>query len=487
MAFGFSPKHIQEFILDNLSQEQFLVLAIEAVKKLGWNIGYTSETGFIAYTKFSMSSWSEEITVKIEDGNATLKSECTGSQMVDWGKNKKNIEAFIVSINELRSIFTTEELAQKYEEMKSGISAQKEDMLSQPLPDKKEKITDFLAIFKPVKGYFITPILLNTNIIVFILMAISGTNILLPDNESLIKWGANFRPLTLEGDWWRLISNCFLHIGILHLAMNMYALLYIGLLLEPLLGRTRFIIAYLLTGLTASIASLWWHDFTISAGASGAIFGMYGVFLAMLTTNLIEKSARKALLTSIAVFVGYNLLNGMKGGIDNAAHIGGLIGGLVIGYAYLPSLKKNEATNLKYSTIGILTIIILAISFIVYKNIPNDIGEYDKKIKEFVSMEKKALEVFSLPENTPKEKTLSEIQNKGLYYWNENIKLLNSLERLKLPDEIQTRNKKLLTYCDLRIKSYNLIYKAIKQDSDNYKDSIEYYNTQIETVIDGLK
>ena len=93
MAFGFSPKHIQEFILDNLSQEQFLVLAIEAVKKLGWNIGYTSETGFIAYTKFSMSSWSEEITVKIEDGNATLKSECTGSQMVDWGKNKKNIEA----------------------------------------------------------------------------------------------------------------------------------------------------------------------------------------------------------------------------------------------------------------------------------------------------------------------------------------------------------------------------------------------------------
>jgi len=103
--------------------------------------------------------------------------------------------------------------------------------------------------------------------------------------------------------------------------MNMYALLYISLLLEPHLGRTRFLTVYLLTGLTASLASLWWHNLTISAGASGAIFGMYGVFLSMHTTNLIEKSARKALLTSIAVFVGYNILNGLKpnSGIDNAA------------------------------------------------------------------------------------------------------------------------------------------------------------------------
>ena len=127
--------------------------------------------------------------------------------------------------------------------------------------------------------------------------------------------------------------------------MNMYALLYIGVLLEPILGRSRFISAYLLTGLTASITSLWWHDLTISAGASGAIFGMYGVFLAMLTTNVIEEAKRKALLTSIAIFVGYNLIYGLKGGIDNAAHIGGLLGGLVIGYASILSLKKPECDH----------------------------------------------------------------------------------------------------------------------------------------------
>jgi rhomboid protease GluP len=317
-------------------------------------------------------------------------------------------------------------------------------------------------------------------------MAMSGVNIMLPDNESLLNWGANFRPMTLEGEWWRLITNCFLHIGIFHLLMNLYALLYIGVLLEPHLGRTRFISAYLLTGITSSMASLWWHDITISAGASGAIFGMYGVFLAMLTTNLIEKTARKTLMTSIAIFVGYNLINGLKGGIDNAAHIGGLTGGLVIGYALIPSLKKPEENNLKFVTIGFLSILILVPSFVVYKKLPNDIGTYDTKIKEFVSMEAMALEVYNLPTNTPNDEILYGIKDRGIYYWNENIKLIDSFKDLDLPLEIRARNILLKEYCELRIKSYELLYKAISEDTDQYKSQIVDYEKKINAIINEL-
>lgn len=323
------------------------------------------------------------------------------------------------------------------------------------------------------------------NIAVFILMILSGVNAFLPDSESLIQWGANFRPITLEGEWWRLITSCFLHIGVFHLLMNMYALLYIGLLLEPHLGRARFLGAYLLTGIFASITSLWWHDLTISAGASGAIFGMYGVFLAMLTTNFIEKSARKALLTSIAVFIGYNLLNGLKGGIDNAAHIGGLISGLIIGYAYFPSLKNNNEPKWKYITIGFLTFIVLSSSSFVYRQIPNDIGEYDKRMKAFVTMESKAIEIYNLPENTPNHEILLKIKN-GLHYWNESIKLINELDQLNLPEQLHIRNKKLIQYCDLRLKSYEIIYKAIDEDTDQYRLQIDDYTIQIENIINEL-
>ena len=89
MAIGLSPKFSSTIGLDDLSKEHFLVIALEAATQLGWNIGYKSENGFVAYTKFSMSSYSEEVKFTIDNGLVTIKSECTCSQLVDWGKNKK--------------------------------------------------------------------------------------------------------------------------------------------------------------------------------------------------------------------------------------------------------------------------------------------------------------------------------------------------------------------------------------------------------------
>ena len=308
MAFGFSPKNVQEYKLDNLDKEHFLVFAIEAASELDWNVSFISETGFIAYTKFSMSSWSEEVTIKIENGVANIKSECTGAQIMDWGKNKRNVNELIYVIERIKKELKQTEIESKVIELRQKYVSNEEDILTKPLSTSKEKITNFFSIFKPTEGYFVTPILININILIFIVMILSGVHFLLPENQSLLEWGANFRPLTLAGQWWRLFSAIFLHIGILHLLLNMYALLYIGLLLEPYLGKTRFIAAYFISGIAASVTSLWWHDLIISAGASGAIFGMYGVFLALLTTNLLDKSVKKALLASIAVFVGYNIL-----------------------------------------------------------------------------------------------------------------------------------------------------------------------------------
>lgn len=486
MAAGFTPKHIEEFPLDDLTQQQLLVLANETAIKMGWKINYLSDNGLIAYTDKGAFSWNAEIKIKIENGFANIQSASTGSEMVDWGRNKKNVARFLSCFDELKFTLTNEELDAKYQELKEQLVSQEEDILKLPPATTTEHIKDFFSIFKPVQGFFITPILLDLNILIFILMVLSGVNVMQPDNESLLNWGANFRPMTLEGEWWRLITNCFIHIGIFHLLMNMYALLYIGILLEPHLGKTRFIAAYLLSGITASIVSLWWHDLTISAGASGAIFGMYGVFLAMLTTNLIEKTARKALLTSIAVFVGYNLIYGLKGGIDNAAHIGGLLGGIIIGYAFIPGLKKPDEKKLKFGTIGLLSILILVSSFVVYQKLPNDIGKYDAKIKEFVAMEAIALEVYNLPPDTPNSKILYGLKDRGIYYWKENIKLIESFKDLDLPAEIRAKNKLLKEYCELRIKSYELLYKAVSEDTDKYLMQIEAYNRQIEAKINEL-
>lgn len=489
MAFGFSPKHVKEYDIENLDHNYFLVLAIEAALKLKWNVGFVSETGFIAYTMFSWASWGEEISIKIKDNKVYVKSEITGLQLIDWGKNKKNIEKLFLTIEDLKKVLTKEDIESKRIELKQKYFSKEKNSLNKPVSTTKSKITDFPSIFKPTDGYFATPILISLNTLIFLVMVTSGVNILLPEKQSIINWGANFGPLTLDGQWWRLFTACFIHIGIFHLLMNMYALLFIGLLLEPYLGKTRFFAAYLIAGIAASVTSLWWNNFTmISAGASGAIFGMYGVFLALLTTNLLDKSIKKPLLISIAVFVGYNILNGFKpnSGIDNAGHIGGLITGLIIGYAFIPSLKHDENTGIKFSTIGILTTVLLVSSVLIYKSLPNDFAIYETKLKKFAEIESMALEVYHLPKGTPNKVILSELKDRGIYYWNEDLKLVNSFEKLNLPRGIREKNRLLKKYCELRLKNYKLIYKAIKENTDRYTNQINKYNQKIEAIIKEL-
>ncbi|WKW45458.1 rhomboid family intramembrane serine protease [Myroides sp. JBRI-B21084] len=215
-------------------------------------------------------------------------------------------------------------------------------------PSNDNEVKEFIDFLKPNEGYFITPIIIYLNILIFMIMVFTGLGFFSFKGQDLLAWGANFRPSTTNGEWWRLLTSTFLHGGLIHLIANMYGLLFVGIFLEPLLGRTKYLTVYLLMGILASCASLWWYDATVSVGASGAIFGLYGLFLALLLTKIFPPDFGKAFFTSTLIFIGYNLLMGLNGGIDNAAHIGGLLSGFVVGLILYPTLKKqveNEPTE----------------------------------------------------------------------------------------------------------------------------------------------
>jgi rhomboid protease GluP len=267
----------------------------------------------------------------------------------------------------------------------------------------------------------------------------------------------------------------------------MYALWYIGLQLEPVLGRWPFLVAYLLAGVVASTNSLWWHELTASAGASGAIFGMYGLFLALLTTNLFHKNVRQPLLASMAVFVGYNLLSGTQEGIDNAAHLGGLIGGLVLGFAYLPSLRDKAEPYLAAATSGVLVMVVAIGVFFSVKYLPNDLATYQQKMEKFVAQEAIALEVYQLPEGSSNESILYGLQERGIYYWRENLKILNTVDKLNLPAHLVERNRLLREYCQIRIRHYRLLYKAIDEETEAYQKQIEHYDRQLGILLKKIK
>jgi membrane associated rhomboid family serine protease/Flp pilus assembly protein TadD len=179
----------------------------------------------------------------------------------------------------------------------------------------------------------VTTALLAINILVFILMVAQGVSIENPTTQDLIRWGANFGQLTLAGQWWRIISHMFVHIGFFHLALNMWFLYSLGPECERFLGSITYTALYFLAGIAGGLASLMWHPYAVSAGASGALFGVLGVMIAAYKfgESSLPSSLVRGRLQSLLVCVGISVVWGFVGRVDNAAHAGGFVIGLIVG------------------------------------------------------------------------------------------------------------------------------------------------------------
>jgi len=180
----------------------------------------------------------------------------------------------------------------------------------------------------------VTQGLVGINLAVFIGMALSGASVMGPEGETLLAWGANFGPYTLGGQWWRLLTSVFVHIGFLHLAFNLWCLWSLGEMAERLYGHATFACIYLLCGISGSLGSLWWHRFpALSAGASGATLGIAGAVIASMKLGEVRSVGFcPGTIQSLIGFVGFNVAFGLiSGTIDNACHFGGLAAGVVLG------------------------------------------------------------------------------------------------------------------------------------------------------------
>lgn len=220
-----------------------------------------------------------------------------------------------------------------------------------------KRAEEIFAIRKP----YVTYALLAINILLFIIMVfVSGDGVYGFQTETLVKFGGNVKSLVLNGEYWRLIASAFLHDGFLHLICNMYALYVLGIQLENFFGKTRFAIIYLFSAITGNLLSLVFADpNVVSIGASGAIFGLFGSLLYFGYYYRVYLGT--VLRTQIVPVILINLLFGIvTPGIDNAAHIGGLIGGVFISMGIgvkFKSTKSDMINGMIVSTLYLLFLI----------------------------------------------------------------------------------------------------------------------------------
>jgi len=234
-----------------------------------------------------------------------------------------------------------------------------------------------------------TYLLVGINCAVFLLMVARGVSMWSPTVGQLMYFGAdNAGSVLIDGQWWRIVTAMFVHVGFIHIALNMWCLWNLGLLAEPLMGSFGLFAVYILTGAAGNLLSTGWnwyrpmHDgasivFPTGAGASGAVFGIAGALIVLLKSKRlpIPQQELKRLRKSVIYFAAINLVIGLSVGlgngiagveIDNSAHIGGFICGLLFAVPLVPRIGSPHGEFQTRMRLAVASIVILLVLFGFY-------------------------------------------------------------------------------------------------------------------------
>jgi len=497
MALGLTARATRKALWEKGSQLKFLVVAAATIEDLNWKLEEITEEGLVAHTRVSIRSAGEEVRISFQKEEMIIKSECVGIQPIAFGKNISNIKKFIKRFKEVSLLTTDNDTVKNYFVLKERMH-EEASKAQKVVTNSKEKLTDFFALFFSNKDFYFTSKILALNVLIYLVMAMTGAFNNIHLYEALHNFGGSHRGLINDGEWWRLFTAAFVHGGFLHLFFNMYAFLYVSLILEPLLGRFRYLAIYLSLAFLSGLSSIYWFSNILTVGASGAIFGLYGVAFAMAATGVLRNRIRISLLISIAVFSGYNIGFGIEDGIDYAAHIGGFSWGLLMGLLISPFYKTTQKTNYKIPSSIILGVLFLGFSVYVFNYIQKnpsifvnrnpyaafivdanlhaqssgnmdykDMVEFEDNIPIFWQNYNHALKAEML--NEENNKIIIQKLNIGLAILNKEIKHLYRLSMLKINPLARNFIEDASRSCDAKSQLFQAYLKAMENPKYNYR------------------
>ncbi|WP_188206160.1 rhomboid family intramembrane serine protease [Alkalibacillus aidingensis] len=270
----------------------------------------------------------------------------------------------------------------------------------------RKKEREFKQVFHFGKTR-VTFVLIALNLVIFALLERNGSS---TDTFHLIDWGAKFNPAIANGEWWRIITSMFLHIGALHLFMNMLALFFLGDVAEKIYGTKRFLFIYFTAGVFGGVASFATND-AVAAGASGAIFGLFGalLFFGVHYRDLFFKTIGSSLLIIVAINIVFGFTIPQ---IDNGAHLGGLIGGFFAAQiVHLP--KKKDIMK------QVVAIVIIVISIVTMGNygVKHAESSEDPQTLALIAQQYINDESYSRVENVLTDAIEQGIEHEYLYFY----------------------------------------------------------------------
>ena len=339
---------------------------------------------------------------------------------------------------------------------------------------------------KPIATIVLITVSLLATLILF-----CKTGTIEPDARTCVTYGANLRPLTMGGQWWRLVASSFLHFDIKHLVMNMLCLYSIGCLLEKLVGHAKLLELYFFTAIIGSLTSCIFHN-EVCAGASGAVFGLFGAEVAYIII-LHKKLGLKSedligYMKGGIIFIAINFAYGLMPGIDMSAHVGGLFGGLAIGAMVASAIKeggrKADLISHSVSSIAILGVVVLAVSLVTGKNAGHlSVSELTARVSQML--------VENMNKGEDKNGSFEVIDislahgNGNHYYGNVEMAFKYGEKTFPLKSHIEVVHDALETSYELDKDDLANFQKSLRMDVDELK--VEVSRMLADNIVKGLK
>ena len=329
-----------------------------------------------------------------------------------------------------------------------------------------QEVEEFrMALAARTRNAWVTTVLVAINITVLAAMTVKGLDPWSAGADDLVEWGANYAPRNTRGEWWRLLTSTFLHSGAPHLTLNILALMQIGPVVERLLGNRAFAVVYLMAGIFASVTSIAWHPYTVSVGASGALFGIFGVWVAYLLRyrDTIPPSVRHTLQRRAAILIALNLVLGLLiKNIAMAAHVGGLFAGVGAGLLLARPLAEHRvriSRELVTLAIGLVLVVgtsaMLPRPFDLRSEVANwQLAEDDNLRNYNGAVRKRQASEISYAD------LAKVIDEQVLPFWNARARRLTGLPRLS--GEYREWVSKKLAYVALRERAWSKLSEALR-------------------------
>ena len=466
MAFGWKTEYEKRVPAEGRTNWEIFAIAEKACEELEWEYLVADEKTFTATTPIHWTLNEEIITIVTEGNEIIFKSQSESLELYEAGRNRKNIEELLLPA------FNRQKLSIPVDQIISNSERIRQE--AQSVKETGNRVSSDKITFG-TKDHEMTFFLMFLNVAVFIFLAIKGVDILKPAPEDITRWGGNVREFVVAGDWWRLVTNLFVHAGIYSLLINLFGLYFIGLLVETILGKVKFLIAYITVGALGSLLSIYLGGTGVTAGASGAVSGLYGVLVAFASTGYANRKFNIWWFLSILIYAGIIIWFGVQGLADDVTNIGGFVSGVCIGLLFYFFHFRRNLARAGGTRISIEILLIAAILvFLFIRTGKDDSLRFERAVMKLNQIELKAMTQMQDLQSAESDKQAAEIlKQKALPLWRNFQKEINKTDRYKLQDEFKRKRDLLHNYSELRIKQTELIYKSISEETNKYDPEID--------------